>query len=72
MGCGALDFRQQAQQMELKTGGMSVSTEVIPDSTHMDVYEQVSTALQRSLSAVVYLESNALFHYDATVLNNVA
>lgn len=41
MGCGALDYRQQAQQMELRTGGMSVSTQVIPDSTELDVYEQV-------------------------------
>lgn len=42
MGCGALDYRQQAQQMDLRTGGMSVSTQVIPDSTELDVYEQVS------------------------------
>lgn len=42
MGCGALDYRQQAQQMELRTGGMSVSTQVIPDTTQLDVYEQVS------------------------------
>lgn len=44
MGCGALDYRQQAQQMELKTGGMSVSTQVIPDSTQLDMYEQVSAS----------------------------
>lgn len=41
MGCGALDYKQQAQQMELRTGGMSVSTHIIPDSTQLDVYEQV-------------------------------
>lgn len=41
MGCGDLDYRQQAQQMELRTGGMSVSPQVIPDSTHLDMYEQV-------------------------------
>lgn len=41
MGCGALDYRQQAQQMELRTGGMSVSTQVIPDSAELDMYEQV-------------------------------
>lgn len=41
MGCGALDYRQQAQQMELRTGGMSVSTQVIPDSTQLDMFEQV-------------------------------
>lgn len=42
MGCGALDYRQQAQQMELRTGGMSVSTQVIPDSSQLDMFEQVS------------------------------
>ncbi|KAJ7408688.1 pitrilysin metallopeptidase 1 [Willisornis vidua] len=41
MGCGALDYREQAQQMELKTGGMSVSPHIIPDDSHLDVYEQV-------------------------------
>lgn len=53
MGCGALDYRQQAQQMELRTGGMSVSTQVIPDSTQLDVYEQgvllYSSCLERNL-----------------------
>lgn len=44
MGCGALDYRQQAQQMELRTGGMSVSTQVTPDSTQLDMYEQVSAS----------------------------
>lgn len=42
MGCGTLDYRQQAQQMELRTGGMSVSTMVISDFEHLDMYEQVS------------------------------
>lgn len=42
MGCGGLDYRQQAQQMELKTGGMSISTSVTPDYSNMDMYEQVS------------------------------
>ncbi|KAJ7396182.1 pitrilysin metallopeptidase 1 [Pitangus sulphuratus] len=41
MGCGALDYREQAQQIELKTGGMSVSPHIIPDDSHLDVYEQV-------------------------------
>ena len=50
LGCGSLDYRQQSQQMELKTGGMSVSTQVIPDSSELDVYEQVS--LQASTHAV--------------------
>lgn len=46
MGCGALDYRQQSQQMELRTGGMSVSTQVIQDSTQLDMYEQVSASSQ--------------------------
>lgn len=41
MGCGALDYRQQAQQMELRTGGMSASAQVVPDSAHIDTFEQV-------------------------------
>ncbi|KAF1384224.1 hypothetical protein PFLUV_G00140490 [Perca fluviatilis] len=53
MGCGALDYRQQAQQMELRTGGMSVSTQVTPDSTQLDMYEQgvllSSSCLERNL-----------------------
>ena len=44
MGCGALDYRQQAQQKELRTGGMSVSTQVISDSHQMDTFEQVSVS----------------------------
>lgn len=44
MGCGALDYRQQAQQMELRTGGMWFSTQIIPDVTELDMYEQVRTS----------------------------
>ncbi|XP_033838802.2 presequence protease, mitochondrial [Periophthalmus magnuspinnatus] len=53
MGCGSLDYRQQAQEMELRTGGMSVSAQVIPDSSHLDMYEQgmvlSSSCLERNL-----------------------
>lgn len=42
LGCGALDYREQAQRIELKTGGMSVSPHIIPDDSHLDVYEQVN------------------------------
>ncbi|XP_061879083.1 presequence protease, mitochondrial isoform X1 [Entelurus aequoreus] len=45
MGCGSLDYRQQAQQMEMRTGGMSVSPQVISDCSSLDMFEQVS-ALQ--------------------------
>lgn len=41
MGCGTMDYRQQSQQMELRTGGMSVSPQILPDSNHLDAYEQV-------------------------------
>lgn len=36
-----MDYRQQSQQMELRTGGMSVSPQILPDSNHLDAYEQV-------------------------------
>ncbi|KAM9844455.1 presequence protease, mitochondrial [Aulostomus maculatus] len=62
MGCGALDYREQAQQMELRTGGMSASTQVIPDSTHIDVYEQgvllSSSCLERNLPHMFHLWSD--------------
>lgn len=62
MGCGALDYRQQAQQMELRTGGMSVSTQVVPDSTQLDVYEQVSARCSVCVNLVnspVWLQPDA-------------
>ncbi|XP_072296648.1 presequence protease, mitochondrial isoform X2 [Eucyclogobius newberryi] len=53
MGCGSMDYRQQAQQLELRTGGMSVSALVTPDSAHLDTYEQAvvlsSSCLDRNL-----------------------
>ncbi|XP_047446462.1 presequence protease, mitochondrial [Mugil cephalus] len=62
MGCGALDYRQQAQQMELRTGGMSVSSQVIPDSTNLDMYEQgillYSSCLERNLPHMFQLWSD--------------
>ncbi|XP_034558325.1 presequence protease, mitochondrial [Notolabrus celidotus] len=62
VGCGALDYRQQAQQMELRTGGMSVSTQVIPDSTQLDMYEQgvllSSSCLERNLPHMFQLWSD--------------
>lgn len=45
MGSATQDYKQQAQQMERRTGGMSVSTRVITDSTHLDMYEQVGPSL---------------------------
>lgn len=62
MGCGDLDYRQQAQQMELRTGGMSVSTQVITDSNHLDTFEQgillFSSCLERNLPHMFELWSD--------------
>ncbi|XP_071346670.1 presequence protease, mitochondrial [Trachinotus anak] len=70
MGSGGLDYRQQAQQMELRTGGMSVSTQVIPDSTQLDMYEQgillSSSCLDRNLPHMFQLWSDIFNspHFD--------
>ncbi|XP_053186415.1 presequence protease, mitochondrial [Scomber japonicus] len=70
MGCGALDYRQQSQQMELRTGGMSVSTQVIPDSNQLDMYEQgvllSSSCLERNLPHMFQLWSDTFNspHFD--------
>ncbi|XP_046923091.1 presequence protease, mitochondrial isoform X2 [Lynx rufus] len=65
LGCGLLDYRQQAQQIELKTGGMAASPHVIPDGTHLDVYEQgvlfSSFCLDRNLTDMMQLWSE-IFH----------
>uniref|UniRef100_A0ABM5GN09 Pitrilysin metalloproteinase 1 n=1 Tax=Pogona vitticeps TaxID=103695 RepID=A0ABM5GN09_9SAUR len=40
MGCGALGYREQSLQIDLKTGGLSVSPHIAADDSHLDVYEQ--------------------------------
>ncbi|KAI5262151.1 Presequence Protease [Manis pentadactyla] len=61
LGCGALDYREQAQQVELKTGGMTASPHVLPDHTHLDTYEQgvlfSSFCLDRNLPDMMHLWS---------------
>ncbi|XP_031434464.1 presequence protease, mitochondrial, partial [Clupea harengus] len=61
MGCGQMDYRQQAQQMELHTGGMSVSPQILPEKTDMDMYEQgvllTSSCLERNLPEMFNLWS---------------
>ncbi|XP_056149535.1 presequence protease, mitochondrial isoform X2 [Lampris incognitus] len=70
MGCGSLDYRQQAQQIDLKTGGMSISTQVIPDSAQLDMYEQgvllFSSCLERNLPDMLHLWSSIFNspHFD--------
>ncbi|KAM7159472.1 presequence protease, mitochondrial [Molossus nigricans] len=59
LGCGVLDYREQAQQMELKTGRMTVSPHVLPDDSHLDTYEQgvffSSFCLDRNLPDMMHL-----------------
>lgn len=43
LGCGILNYREQAQQIELKTGGMTVTPHVLPDDSQLDTYEQVGS-----------------------------
>uniref|UniRef100_A0A8C7PUL9 Pitrilysin metalloproteinase 1 n=1 Tax=Oncorhynchus mykiss TaxID=8022 RepID=A0A8C7PUL9_ONCMY len=70
MGCGGLDYRQQDQQIELKTGGMSISTSVNPDYSNMDMYEQgvllSSSCLERNLPDMFHLWSDIFNspHFD--------
>lgn len=62
LGSGELDYRQQAQRIELKTGGMSVSPQVIPDTDDLDLYEQgivlSSSCLERNLPDMFQLWSD--------------
>uniref|UniRef100_A0AAY4AM05 Pitrilysin metalloproteinase 1 n=1 Tax=Denticeps clupeoides TaxID=299321 RepID=A0AAY4AM05_9TELE len=59
LGCGNMDYRQQAQRMELKTGGMSVTPQVLPDLEDLDVYEQgvllSSSCLEKNLPEMLHL-----------------
>lgn len=48
LGCGLMDYREQAQQIELKTGGMAATPHVLPDDAHLDTYEQVALCLRVS------------------------
>ncbi|XP_012864864.1 PREDICTED: presequence protease, mitochondrial [Dipodomys ordii] len=61
LGCGILDYRKQAQQIELKTGGMTVSPQVLCDDSHLDAYEQgvlfSSLCLDRNLPDMMHLWS---------------
>ncbi|KAI5624250.1 presequence protease, mitochondrial precursor, partial [Silurus asotus] len=70
LGCGHLDYRQQAQQMELKTGGISVTPQVIPDTADLDTFEQgillTSSCLERNLPHMFLLWSDIFNcpHFD--------
>uniref|UniRef100_A0A670JAN9 Presequence protease, mitochondrial n=1 Tax=Podarcis muralis TaxID=64176 RepID=A0A670JAN9_PODMU len=61
MGCGALSYREQAQEIELKTGGLSVCPHITVDDSHLDVYEQgvlfSSLCLDRNLPDMMHIWS---------------
>ncbi|KAG3257777.1 pitrilysin metallopeptidase 1 [Ictidomys tridecemlineatus] len=61
LGCGTLNYRELAQQLELKTGDMTVSPHVLPDESNPDTYEQgvlfSSFCLNRNLPDMMHLWS---------------
>lgn len=70
LGCGEMDYRQQAQHMELKTGGMSVTPQILSDTAELDLYEQgillTSSCLERNLPDMFNLWSDIFNspHFD--------
>ncbi|KAH0627570.1 hypothetical protein JD844_003451 [Phrynosoma platyrhinos] len=61
MGCGALSYREQAQEIDLKTGGLSVGPHITADDSHLDIYEQgvlfSSLCLDRNLPDMMHIWS---------------
>uniref|UniRef100_A0A8C5MQR3 Presequence protease, mitochondrial n=1 Tax=Leptobrachium leishanense TaxID=445787 RepID=A0A8C5MQR3_9ANUR len=61
MGCGVYNYREQAQQMELTTGGMEVTPKVVPHHSNLDAYEQgilfSSICLDRNMPDMMHLWS---------------
>nr|DBA25108.1 TPA: hypothetical protein GDO54_012678 [Pyxicephalus adspersus] len=61
MGCGVYNYREQAQQMELTTGGMTVCPHITPDDSNLDTYEQgvlfSSSCLDRNTPDMMHLWS---------------
>ncbi|XP_062981703.1 presequence protease, mitochondrial [Elgaria multicarinata webbii] len=61
MGCGALSYREQAQEIDLKTGGLSVGPHITADDSHLDIYEQgvvfTSLCLDRNLPDMMHIWS---------------
>ncbi|XP_078393555.1 presequence protease, mitochondrial [Cetorhinus maximus] len=59
MGCGDLDYRQQSHQIELKTGGMAASPQILQDNDNLDMYEQgvlfTSLCLDKNLPDMMQL-----------------
>ncbi|XP_054847868.1 presequence protease, mitochondrial isoform X2 [Eublepharis macularius] len=59
MGCGALSYREQAQEIDLKTGGLTVGPHITADDSHLDIYEQAmlfsSLCLDRNLPDMMHI-----------------
>ncbi|KAM5156938.1 presequence protease, mitochondrial isoform 1-T2 [Mantella aurantiaca] len=70
MGCGVYNYREQAQQMELTTGGMIVCPHIVPDDSNLDIYEQSvlfsSSCLDRNTPDMMHLWSEIFSspHFD--------
>ncbi|XP_055521306.1 presequence protease, mitochondrial [Leucoraja erinacea] len=70
MGCGNLNYREQAQQIELKTGGLSASPKILQDNENLDMYEQgvlfTSLCLDRNLPDMMQLWADTFNspHFD--------
>ncbi|XP_063778219.1 presequence protease, mitochondrial [Pseudophryne corroboree] len=70
MGCGVYNYREQSQQMELTTGGMSVCPHIVPDDSNLDTYEQgvlfSSLCLDRNMPDMMNLWSEIFNspHFD--------
>ncbi|CAI9569528.1 unnamed protein product [Staurois parvus] len=70
MGCGVYNYREQAQQIDLTTGGMSVSPLVASDDSNLDNYEQgvhfSSSCLDRNTPDMMHLWSEIFNspHFD--------
>ncbi|XP_003221996.2 presequence protease, mitochondrial [Anolis carolinensis] len=66
MGCGALSYREQAQEIDLKTGGLSVGPHITADDSSLDIYEQgllfSSLCLDRNLPDMMHLWSEIFNH----------
>ncbi|XP_032898068.1 presequence protease, mitochondrial [Amblyraja radiata] len=70
IGCGNLNYREQAQQIELKTGGLSASPKILQDNENLDMYEQgvlfTSLCLDRNLPDMMQLWADTFNspHFD--------
>lgn len=61
LGCGSLDYRELAQQVELKTGGLAAAPQVLPDDSHLNTYEQVTISSGAGWWGLVFPMSFFLF-----------